>query len=147
MVKVYAIRNQTSEDVYIGTTTKRYLSQRWAGHQCDYRRFQQGEGKWVASYLILACPTASIELLEECDDGVRKERERWWIETTPNCVNKHYKPKTDEELAEQRRKDTEKMRRWRDANRDRYNETARRRRADPAVREHENELQRSRRNR
>jgi hypothetical protein len=147
-VKVYAIRNRTSEGVYIGTTTKQYLSQRWAHHTHGARKHQEGKPiRWCSSFQILACPTASIELLEECSEDMRKERERHWIETTPNCVNKHYKPKTEEEKDAKRRHDTERMRQWREANPDRDVENSRRRRADPAVRERENELQRLRRNR
>ena len=89
MAKVYAIRNRTSEQVYIGTTTKRYLSDRMSGHRYAYRKELEGNSsRPCRSHLILACPTAYIELLEECDEGRRKERERWWIENTPNCVNK-----------------------------------------------------------
>lgn len=121
MVKVYAIRTRTSTDCYIGSTGKPYLSQRWAHHLYNFRQHQSGKPvRWCSSFLILACPTAYIELLEECDDGVRKERERWWVENTPTCVNTHYKPKTEDESAEQRRKQREKMRAWR-AQRDSLN--------------------------
>ena len=82
MVKVYAIRNRTSEEVYIGTTTKRLLCNRLAEHRADFKR-----GRPISSGRVVACPTAYIELLEECEDGVRKERERWWIRMTPTCVN------------------------------------------------------------
>lgn len=112
-VRIYAIRNHTSDSVYVGTTKKQYLSQRWAVHQYDYREYQKGNRKWCASYQILQCPTAYIELLEECDEGVRKERERWWVENTLNCVNVHYKPKTEEDLQRKRDYDTMRMREWR----------------------------------
>lgn len=146
-VRAYAIRNRSSPDTYIGTTTKT-LSVRWNAHQYDLREHQKGNTKWVSSFQVLECPTAYIELLEdlgECDKATRKARERWWIETTPNCVNIHYKPKTEEEVVAQRAKDAEKMRRWRAENPGRGAELARQRRQDPAFREEHNRRQRERR--
>jgi len=37
--------------------------------------------------MMLNDPATYIELLEECEEGDGKERERWWIRNTPNCVN------------------------------------------------------------
>jgi hypothetical protein len=54
-----------------------------AGHKADHKK-----GRGCSSVQIVQCPTAYIELLEECEEGVRYVRERWWIENTPNCVNK-----------------------------------------------------------
>ena len=90
-VRIYAIRNRTSDLVYVGSTRKRLLCDRMAEHQADHKR-----GRGITSGLVTQCPTAYIELLEECDEGVRKERERWWIRNTPNCVNLQ-KLQTDEE--------------------------------------------------
>lgn len=90
-VRIYAIRNRTTDSVYVGSTTKRLLCDRMAEHRADYKR-----DRGITSRLVLQCPTAYIELLEECDEGVRKERERHWIRSLPNCVNLH-QLKTDEE--------------------------------------------------
>lgn len=147
-VKAYAIRNRSSPGTYVGTTTKPYLCQRLAGHLYDLREHKKGNTKWVSSFQVLECPTATIELLEDlgdCDKATRYARERWWIENTPNCVNSHYKPPTADEIAERRRKDTEKMRAWRTENPGKDAERARLRRQDPVVREEENRRQRERR--
>ena len=89
MAKVYAIRNRTSDDVYVGSTTKRYLSDRMSGHRYAYRQCLLGNNsRPCSSHKVLACPTAYIELLEECDVGVRKEREKFWIACFPTAVNK-----------------------------------------------------------
>ena len=77
MAKVYAIRNRTSDLVYVGSTTLT-LEKRFQRHK---------HHKDCSAVQVLTCPTAYIELLEECDVEVRKERERFWIENTPNCVN------------------------------------------------------------
>ena len=137
-VKIYAIRNHTSTDTYIGSTTKQYLSQRLAQHRYDLR--QEGT---ITSIQVIQCPTAYIELLEECNKNNRYERERWWIENTATCVNKHCKPKTEEEKASLR----EYKREWARENRDRNVDTERqrKRREDPVYREEENRRQRERR--
>jgi hypothetical protein len=94
-VKIYAIRNRTSELVYVGSTKKRLLCSRLAEHRADVKR-----GSGITSGQILSCPTAYIELLEDlgdCEKAVRKERERWWIRNTPNCVNLHVLRDEEEE--------------------------------------------------
>jgi hypothetical protein len=119
MVKVYAIRNETSVDVYIGTT-EQTLAERLRTHRTLGVRYAEGKTTYCSSFPIVACPTASIELLEDlgdCDKETRKARERWWIETTPNRVNKNIPGHTREERLEYLRR------------------TARERRADPAYRE------------
>ena len=83
-VSVYAIRNRSSSDTYIGTT-KDPLEVRFRGHKYPSHAKRGSCSSWP----IVQCPTAYIELLEECDESVRYERERWWIENTPNCVNKN----------------------------------------------------------
>lgn len=100
-VRVYAIRNRSSLDTYIGTTTKQYLSDRMSGHRYAYRKELGGDTtRPCMSHKVLACPTAYIELLETCDKAARKSRERWWIENTPNCVNKQLPGRTTEEYQE-----------------------------------------------
>ena len=145
LVKIYAVRNRSSNDTYVGSTKRHHLSQRWSHHTYGFRNYEAGKAKWVSSFLVMKCPTAYIELLEECDEEVRKTRERWWIENTPNCVNIHYKPPTEEDIVERRRKDTEKMRRWRASHPDVGAQRARERRKDPEYREEENRRQRERR--
>ena len=86
-VRIYAIRNHTSDLVYVGRT-EQTLESRLSHHQASRRTWLKGKTNGCSSFQIVGCPTAYIELLEECEVGVRKERERWWVENTPNCVNK-----------------------------------------------------------
>jgi len=76
---IYAIKNTTSDDVYIGSTTQD-LSDRLKCHKSTYSTCRSKE--------ILKCTTAYIEYLEGCDIDKMKEREQYWIDNTPNCINK-----------------------------------------------------------
>lgn len=93
MARVYAIRNISTDQIYIGST-KQKLNHRFNHHKSHYREYLQGKRTdCPTSYEILRCPTAYIELLEECDEEVRYERERVWIENTPNCINVIKRPR------------------------------------------------------
>jgi len=81
--RIYILRNQSSNQVYIGSTEEQYLSSRLAKHKYTYRNQLSS-----SCSSIVSCPTAYITLLEECDVSVRFERERYWIDNTPSCVNK-----------------------------------------------------------
>lgn len=94
-VRIYAIRNRTSDSVYVGSTTQT-LSNRLSHHKSSHRTWMKGETNGCSSFQLLN-DTAYIELLEECEVGVRRERERWWVENTPNCVNKLIPNRTEAE--------------------------------------------------
>lgn len=95
-VKIYALRNETSDLTYVGSTIQT-LARRFTRHQASRRHWLKGNTNNCSSFPIVECPTAYIELLEECEEGVRYERERWWIENTPNCVNKCVPGRTSKE--------------------------------------------------
>ena len=52
--KVYKIESHLGDKIYIGSTTKQYLSQRMDAHRGDYKRWRQDMGKFTftTSYLI-----------------------------------------------------------------------------------------------
>jgi hypothetical protein len=77
---IYAIKNTTSDDVYIGSTTQD-LRRRFTEHKCLPH-------STCRSKEILKCTTAYIEYIEGCDIDKMKEREQYWIDNTPNCINK-----------------------------------------------------------
>ena len=41
--KIEPICEHNEDDIYIGSTTKQYLSQRMDKHRSDYKRWQQGK--------------------------------------------------------------------------------------------------------
>jgi hypothetical protein len=78
--KIYTIRSHQTDKFYIGSTTKKYLSQRMANHKSDYRLFLQEKQHYISSYDILQFEDAYIELLENfnCnnkDELLKKEGE------------------------------------------------------------------------
>jgi hypothetical protein len=84
---IYKIHSDNGDKVYIGSTRKKYLCARWSDHRSKYRT---GKGRHCASYDLFneyGMDNCKIQLLEECDEGLRYERERHWITETPNCIN------------------------------------------------------------
>lgn len=98
-MKIYAIKNKTSNLVYIGSTKAKYLSSRFNQHKAH---------KTTKALEIIQCPTAYIELIEECNDDERIEKERYCIEHTENCINKQIPGRKWDE--------------WRKSNKDQYND-------------------------
>lgn len=100
--KIEAINGDTG-DVYIGSTTKKYLSQRMDKHRSEYIR--RGKGKKVShvsaydifdKYGIENCQITLIEKLEcESKDELRA-REGFYIKSI-KCVNKLIAGRTHKE--------------------------------------------------
>ena len=97
--KIYKIYSDLGDKVYIGCTTKKYLSQRMAKHKHDYTYFKKWRADtgfaFVTSYLLFdeyGFDNCKIELLETypCNsiDEIRK-REAHYIKTIPNINKAH----------------------------------------------------------
>jgi hypothetical protein len=97
--KIYKIYSDVGDKVYIGCTTKKYLSQRMAKHKYDYTYYKKNREEtgfaFVTSYLMFdeyGVDNCKIELLElyPCNsiDEIRK-REAHYIKTIPNINNCH----------------------------------------------------------
>ena len=78
MVKIYCIED-INDLKYVGKTTQK-LNDRLTGH----RRSKKNEGDCSSRELNL--DYCIIYLLEECSEGLSKERERYWINEL-NTVN------------------------------------------------------------
>jgi len=76
MIKIYCIIDINGLR-YVGSTTKKYLSQRLSGHR---------DKKNSCSSRLLDLDNCRIILLEECDDCDRKVKEQYWIDKI-DCVN------------------------------------------------------------
>ena len=116
--KIYKIYSDLGDKVYIGCTTKNYLSQRMAKHKYDYTYYKKNREEtgfaFVTSYLIFdeyGVDNCKIELLElyPCNsiDEIRK-REAHYIKTIPNINNYHNW--TPERIAEHKMKRKESKR-------------------------------------
>ena len=88
---IYCIRNSTNDDIYIGSTRQKKLSQRFSGHNQKFRMWKNGEHHYVSSFKILETGTAYIELLETHTDITNEELrkiEGVHIRSTAKCVNR-----------------------------------------------------------
>jgi hypothetical protein len=113
MVSIYRLFVEGEDLCYVGSTALS-LEKRLASHRKNSTR----ENRLCTSHILFYLGEVQIELLESCNDADRKERERYWIENTPNVVNKCIPGRTDAEYD----------RAWSIANRDYKNEYKRARR-------------------
>ena len=107
--KIYKIYSDLGDKVYIGCTTKQYLSQRLAKHKYDYTYYKKKKKDtgfaFVYSYLLFdeyGLNNCKIELIETypCNsiDEIRK-REAYHIQLIPNINNHHnWTPERIEQL-------------------------------------------------
>ena len=106
--KLYKLVSDFTEQVYVGGTIQE-LSVRKSEHEtgCDRWINEKPNSPYVSSFELLKLGECRIELLENFPCNNRREldeRERYWIENTPNCVNKVIPFRTAEELRERRQK-------------------------------------------
>tara|TARA_R110000782_G_scaffold15983_1_gene46226 strand:- start:55 stop:543 length:489 start_codon:yes stop_codon:yes gene_type:complete len=76
--------------MYVGSTTKKYLSQRLESHRNSFKCWKNGNNKYTTSFKVLENDNFKIVLLEpvNCNSNDElKARERVYIETLV-CVNK-----------------------------------------------------------
>jgi hypothetical protein len=89
--KIYKIVDNTSDMIYIGSTTKK-LCERLASHISNYKRYLNDKRRnSITSFKILANGNYDIVLIENFPCNTKEElyvRERHYIETL-NCINKH----------------------------------------------------------
>ena len=87
--KFYRITSSATEKIYVGHTTTS-LETRMNRHREDSK--SKVKRKCMSSEIISVNPKkAKIELIEEypCTNiQDARMRERYWIERTPNCINK-----------------------------------------------------------
>lgn len=91
--KIYKIASPNTSQIYIGSTTERYLCNRLSTHVYACRKYLETDDlKYVTSYDIIKMGGAYISLIEAypCNDKDElRARERYWIEQHPNTVNKN----------------------------------------------------------
>ena len=87
---VYKIISDNVNSVYIGSTTKP-LKFRLSQHNSALKHYLNTQNRYISSIEVLIFGSCKIELIEEYQynniNDLRK-RERHYIETTPNCINK-----------------------------------------------------------
>ena len=114
--KIYKIECNITGEVYYGSTTQHYLSNRIGGHKND---------KHCISRLIIERGNYNYKVLEycPCDNKIELEtRERWWIKNNV-CINKVMPHRTQKEYYEDNKdKILEQAKQYRESNKDKRNE-------------------------
>jgi len=126
--KVYKIWSPQGDKIYIGSTTKQYLSQRMTTHRKDYNYWKTGKGKFTSSYLIFdeyGLDNCFIELLEtklcSSKDELRQLEGKYIREQL--CVNKHIAGRTEKEYIEDNKEKIKSYsKEWREENKDELKE-------------------------
>ena len=92
--KIYKIVSNTDDDIcYVGSTTKKYLSQRMDSHRSDYKKLKKGKNINTSAYKMFekfGVENCRIELIEvypsnSKDELIKKEGEHI---RKLNCVNR-----------------------------------------------------------
>jgi len=119
--KIYKIVDNTNDNVYIGSTCT-LLCKRLAQHKENYRQYLKGQFANLSSFQIITNDNYDIVLVEKypCKDKEElHKRERHYIETTPNCVNKMIPTRTHKEYYQDNREATlERVRKYAEVNKD-----------------------------
>ena len=100
--KIYKIESHLGDKIYIGSTAKEYLSQRFQQHKSSYKRWKNGLGGKVRSYELFdeyGMENCSIVLIEACpcaSSDEKRAKEGHYIKTL-ECVNKNIAGRTNAE--------------------------------------------------
>ena len=85
--KIEPICEYDEGEIYIGSTTKDYLSQRFVKHRSDYNRWKKDNNKFITSYRIFDkygignCQVVLLELVNANDFNELKAREAHYVRT------------------------------------------------------------------
>jgi len=103
--KIYKIWSLIGDKIYIGSTTKEYLSQRMDKHRSQYKSYKNGKSHNVSSFILFdeyGLENCKIELLEakECNskDELRQLEGKYIRDL--ECVNKCIAGRTKKEWIE-----------------------------------------------
>jgi len=140
--KIYKIVSDQTENVYIGSTIEKTLSNRLAGHRKSYKCWLNGKCNYCTSFEIVKLEDAKIILIENYPCQSKYEltsREQFHIENNQLCANKNkanselskeeyrkkYQEDNKDELCKQRKK-------YYDENKEKIQEQAKRYYSDNA---------------
>ena len=111
--KIYKVQNIAGDKIYIGSTNKKYLSQRMDTYRGDFKKWERGIHSFVRCFDIFTeyeLKNCVIVLLEsfpcESKDALNA-REAYFIETL-DCLNKTKRTEGDIERDDERKKNLDK---------------------------------------
>ena len=104
--KIYRIEsiNEINSDIYIGSTTKQYLSQRFSNHKAGYKQWKKVKTNFITSFNVFEkygidnCQIVLIEAYPCTNVDELRRRESYFIKHI-KCVNKNIAGNTGQESA------------------------------------------------
>ena len=121
--KIYKIEPTVEHDegdIYIGSTTKKYLSQRMTAHKSGYYQWKEGKRNTTSSYILFDnygfenCQIVLLEIVHASNYDDLASREAHYIRTT-TCINSNIPLRTDTEYYQDNK---DKIRKYYNDNRD-----------------------------
>jgi len=113
--KIIPINGDDESDIYFGSTTKEFLSQRMVYHRHDYRKWKNGKHHYCSIYAMFekhGIENCKIVLLENVNANSKDEmlaREAYYIRNF-KCINKNIPlRKVNEFMHEYNMKNKEKI--------------------------------------
>ena len=112
--KIYKIESHLGNKIYIGSTTKEYLSQRMDAHRSDYKRWKNDTFSLTNSFKLFdeyGLENCQIVLLESYPCNSKDEltaKEAHYIKTN-DCVNKIVPQRSSKEYREDNK---ERIKKW-----------------------------------
>jgi hypothetical protein len=103
--KIYKIEPRAEHEpneIYIGSTTKQYLSQRMDTHRSDYKRYKVGKSNFITSFKLFDkyglenCDILLLENVNATNKDELRTREAYYIRNL-ECVNKKIECRTHKE--------------------------------------------------
>jgi hypothetical protein len=102
-INIYKISCNISGLQYYGSTSES-IDKRLQGHQNSYKRYVDDKTNYTSSFEIIKNDNYTIELMEECNDENRDERESYYIRNF-ECVNKVIPDRTKKEYMKEYQKE------------------------------------------
>jgi hypothetical protein len=99
LAKVYKIIDNTTDNIYIGSTCEPTLARRLAGHVAHYKSYLRGKGNYITSFEILK--NEDYEIILMADTPCERKDQLHHIESHyikhNVCVNKNIPNRTQQE--------------------------------------------------
>ena len=126
--KIEPICDHDEGDIYIGSTTKQYLSQRLDTHRSNYKKWKNNKYSKVQvfeifdKYSVSNCQIVLIETVNAESKDELLAREKHYIKSV-KCVNKNIPGQTNKEYRENHKEESAKAQKeWREANKEKLKE-------------------------
>ena len=99
--KIYVLRSNQTEDIYIGSTTTK-LSKRLYGHKSKFKLWKNGKYPYTTSFELMKYDDIYIELLQgySCDSKMELHKREGEFIRSIDCVNKNVAGRTHKEWYE-----------------------------------------------